>query len=126
MIEKIEGSEGIFFLVVYALAAIAGGLGGCVVWSYYTQKSKRAAAFVFAYAIIGLVFGLVAGSVMLMMKTWTLPEVILYSLATGFGGTMAVFGLNWGAGMAFRWRNFEVKFTVRKPFHDRRSQSEEE
>lgn len=120
MIEKPDVGDSLFFLITYALAAIAGGLGGCVVWSYYVRTSKRAAAFVFAYMIIGFVFGLVAASVMMLLRKWQLHEVILYSILTGFGGTMAVFGVNWGAGVAFRWRNFEVKFTIRKPNTNRR------
>lgn len=120
MISKFEAGEGMFFLIVYALAAVSGGMGGCVVWSYYTRKSERAAALILAYGIIGVIFGIVAAAMMAIFGAFKMHEVVLYSMATGFGGTLAVFGINWGAGMAFRWKHFEVKFTIRQPDQDRR------
>lgn len=123
MITRPETSDNIFLLIVYALAALSGGLGGCVVWSYYTKTHTRITAFVLAYAIMGLVFGLVAAAVMsIFVREVSIHELLLYSLFAGFGGTAAIFGVNWGAGVAFRWKHFEVKFTVRKPTQDRRKE----
>lgn len=126
MIEKLKLGEGLFFLTVYALAAISGGLGGAVVWSYYARHGKRAFAFILSYSIIGLVFGVVSAALMLLFYDWRFHEVILYSIASGFGGTTAIFGINWGAGVALRWRNFEVKFTVRRPQQERRGRQQKE
>jgi len=121
MITKPDFNDSIFFLVIYALSAISGGLGGCVVWSYYTKVQRRAVAFVLAYMIIGLVFGIVSATFMMIFHSESsVHQLILYSMLTGFGGTMAVFGVNWGAGVAFKWRNLEVKFTIRKPTQERR------
>lgn len=121
MISPPEKDVGWFLLFLYALAAITGGLGGCAVWARHVGVAKRASAFVLAYTVVGVVVSVVTISILLLMSSnFTVVHAVLYGIMAGVGGAFGVFGVNWGAGVAFRYRNFEARFTLRRPEEDRR------
>lgn len=119
-------TEGLFILIVYALAAISGGLGGCATWAWHTSRfnnQKRRVVYLMAYLIIGGVFGTTSAA-LAMIYSWvtTLDQLILYSTLCGAVGTVTIFAINWGAGLILRWRGVELRLTFRdKQRNERRT-----
>lgn len=119
MIEKPD-EPSLFIAVIYALSAITGGLGGCAVWAFSISRAKKRTVFLMAYLILGFISGLAVAAVFGIVRQWTLHQVILYSLLSGIVVTIVAFGINFGAGVTLRYKNFEAKFTLRQPNEDRR------
>jgi len=119
MIEKPD-EPSLFIAVIYALSAITGGLGGCAVWAFSVSRAKKHTVFLLAYLILGFISGLAVAAVMAIVREWSLHQVILYSLVSGIAVTLVALGINFGAGVTLRYRNFEAKFTLRHPNEDRR------
>lgn len=118
--------EGFWLLVMYALAAISGGLGGCASWAWYSSRNnrnKRRAVYLAAYIIIGAVFGMVSVSMAMIYNVWihSVQEIILYGILSGGAGTIAIFMVNLGAGVILRWRGIELRLTFRDNKQERRS-----
>lgn len=121
--------EAVFILVVYTLAAITGGLGGCASWAWYAHHTPNKRKFVYlaAYMIIGAVFGVTSASAA-MIYNWasTLDQLIFYSLVSGVAGTITIFAVNWGAGVILRWRGIELRLTFRDRKEDRRQSDDDD
>lgn len=121
-------SEGLFILVVYALAAISGGLGGCAAWAWHTSRfnQKRRFVYLVAYIIIGMVFGTTSAA-LAMIYSWvtTLDQLIFYSTMFGAVGAVTIFAINWGAGLILRWRGVELRLTFRDKDQNERRKSDD-
>lgn len=122
MIER--PSDSVFVLLIYALAAICGGMGGCASWAWYTSRhhgASRRFVYLTAYMIIGVVFG-ISSTALTMMYHWvaTIEQLIFYSMASGVVGTITIFAVNWGAGVILRWRGIELRLTFRDKKQERR------
>jgi len=65
--------------IIYAIAAISGGLGGCAIAGHHILRGEPArSSFVVAYTLIGVVFGILffATSSMMGFITITVHELI--------------------------------------------------
>ena len=125
-----QPKEALWLIILYALTAISGGLGGCASWAWTSHKfdKRRRYAFIVAYIIIGTVFGVIAmGTSVAFFSTWItdLHELILFSLLSGGAGSLLVFAINWGAGLVLRWKGIELRLTFRDHKQERRCADED-
>lgn len=111
-------------LVLFAIASISGLLGGCAASGYYlTHALKVRVAFVVAYIMLGVAFGVLtlAGlTIIAPGHVGTVPEVILYSLGGGAAGAIMLASANTTVSFIFRRLGLEVRFTFRRDKENRR------
>lgn len=114
-------------LVLYAVAAISGGLGGCAAASvYFTHAQKSRLPFVVAYFMLGVCFGIITLACMLVYD-WTLSninEIVMYAGTAGAAGATALASANFSAKAYLRRLGLEVQVTVRSPDEERRNEDE--
>lgn len=109
--------------ILYAIATIAGALGGCAAGMHYYANAKTArAAFILAYVILGGIFGVVffAGASVLNFSVASIHELVLYSLVAGSAGSVMLFSANWTVKAIFKRLGVEVEVTLRKGGEERR------
>ena len=112
--------------VLFALAAISGGLGGCAVAGHrlITGKKMRFSFFA-AYAIVGAAFGLLFAAYGFAISAETHPvEIIGPSIMAGVVGAAALGSMNWTARIVLKHLGIEVQVTMRKTDEDRRKGDE--
>lgn len=110
--------------VLYAVAAISGGLGGCAAASHYlTHTRYHRLPFIIAYILLGIVFGVVTFAVMLVYgyDPQNIHYVVLWSLVGGSAGSIALASANFTARLIFQKLGIELQVTVRKPDQERRT-----
>jgi predicted membrane-bound spermidine synthase len=114
-------------LILYAIAAIAGGLGGCAAGCYYLTHDKRPQwAFVVAYMVLGVVFGVLTFALLSAYHFEpNLHRLVLYAAAGGLGGALALASANFTVRLLFRKLGLEIQFTMRKGKRNRRSEDDE-
>jgi hypothetical protein len=117
--------ENFLILVLFAVAAISGGLGGCAsaLASAMRENKSASVAFVFAYIILGVVFGIVTLSVLTFYDhgPTSINDLILFSTAGGAAGSIGLASANWSIRAAFRKFGVDVQLTVRRMEDERRS-----
>lgn len=104
-------------LVLYAIAAVSGGLGGATVAAHHLLIGKRQArsAYFAAYAVIGATFGLLVaayGAFVLSPENYT--DVIGPSVAAGAVGALVLSGANFTVGFILRRLGIEVEVNLRR------------
>ncbi len=113
-------------LAIYAISAICGGLGGCAVGAhhYATSDGRRTIAMWLAYTTLGVVFGVVSVAVMSAYhyEPWDLHKLILWSMAGGAAGAIALASANAVVKIMFKRLGIEVQITMRKPDENRRTE----
>lgn len=127
-----ERLEGTAIIVLYALAAISGGLGGCAVTAqqFLSQggggKVQMRISWLLAYAIIGILFGLLFAAYGLTIITLKHPtDIIGPACLSGFAGAALLGGANMTARFILKRLGVEVVVTVRRENEDRRNSSED-
>lgn len=107
--------------VLFALAAISGGLGGCTIASHkiLTGNSMRV-SYLMAYSIIGAAFGVIFASYGWILSDAHPSEIIGPSLLAGMVGSAALGGMNWTARFILKHLGVEIQVTMRKPDEERR------
>lgn len=114
-------------MLLYVIAAIAGGLGGCAAAAYYTtHTSAPRLHFTIAYVLLGAVFGIVALSALAVwpvMELDSLHHVILYALLSGSAGSLALISANVTIMVILKRLGIELQITMRKSGEERRSNS---
>ena len=112
------------FGILYAIASIAGALGGCAAGAHYYATARTAKlAFVLAYMILGAIFGIIffaSVSVFSFFVLHSVHELILYSLVAGSAGSVMLFSANWTVKTIFKRLGVEVEVTLRKGNEERR------
>ncbi len=103
--------------ILYAIAAISGGLGGCMVAAHKVLRGRSVTAvLVVAYLFAGAIFGL-AGVIGLRIFAFWVPTVettILAGLMFGVIGAGALMGMNLSARFIMRRFGIEVDVQVRR------------
>jgi len=109
-------------LLLYVVAAISGGFGGCVVANYAAIRQAHAKCILFgAHIVFGVFFGvmaLAAGEVLHTGFT-TIDEVIFKCLIAGVIGSTVLASTNFGARVILRKMGWEIEVNfVRKADDD--------
>lgn len=110
-------------LVLYAIAAISGGLGGAIAGAYYaTHSNKPRVAMLAAYFILGVVFGAVTlmVSIFIHHTPADMNTLSLEALVGGLAGAITLASANFTARLIFRYLGIEIQFTARQRGEDRR------
>lgn len=120
MLEKMQEKATIFF---YCVAAVSGGLGGCCVAAQHMLRDAHPIrfAFVFAYGIIGVFFGVLFAAYGAFIVGELLTDVIAPAMLAGAAGALSLGTVNGTARFILKRLGVEVIVTVRRNKKDRRS-----
>lgn len=106
---------GLTFL--YALAAISGLAGGCMVAAHRVLNGRKMTLpFLAAYGFAGLVFGLTGTIVLVLVTGWT-PDAersILIGLVFGAAGAISLAGMHLSARFILRRFGIEVDVEIKR------------
>ena len=110
--------------LLYALAAISGGLGGCTIAGQrlLTGKPMRFSFFI-AYAVVGATFGLLFAAYGLILVDDHPSKIIAPSILAGMAGSMLLGSVNWTARIILKHLGIEIQVTMRKYEEDRRDEA---
>ena len=102
--------------ILYCLAAVSGGLGGCTVAAHQLLQGKRSmrASFFFAYLIIGVAFGIVTAACGLFAGGENYTDIVAPALIAGAAGSLILGTMNMGARVILKYLGVEVVVTVRR------------
>lgn len=109
--------------VLYVVAAISGGAGGCLVAAHHVLRGRSVSGvLLLAYGFAGFVFG--AAGVMglaILSPGWapTLERVVLAGLLFGLVGAGSLAGMNFSARFLLRRLGIEVDVQVRQVRRER-------
>lgn len=104
-------------MLLYAIAAISGGLGGCAAAGYQTLKGSRPrASFFLAYVSLGVLFGALtfAYGATFGIGINSLDTLIGPSMLAGFGGSLSLASSNISARWLLHRLGVEVEVTVKR------------
>lgn len=104
-------------LMLYALAAVSGGLGGCAIAGHHILRGRSTRlSYVLAYGIVGMVFGvlmLAYGSIF-GVEAASLDRLIGQSVLAGALGALTLASTNLSARLVLKRLGIEVIVTVRR------------
>lgn len=101
--------------IIYALAIISGGLGGCTVAAHQLIRGRSIRpSFFLAYTIIGGVFGLLAASYGHFVQGGQWHQIIGPALIAGASGAVVLSATNLSARFILKRLGIEVVVTVKK------------
>jgi len=104
-------------ILMYALAAVSGGLGGCAAASHHILRGQQPrVSYVLAYGIIGMVFGvlMLAYGSMLGATVTSLDQLIGQAVLAGAAGSIALASTNLSARWVLKRLGIEVIVTMRR------------
>lgn len=104
-------------LLMYTLAAISGGLGGCAVAGQQVLRGGRPRlSYVIAYATLGVMFGVLALAygALIGMPTQSMDAVIGNSIIAGAVGSIALASTNISARWILKKLGIEIEVTVHR------------
>lgn len=112
--------------VLFAIAAISGGLGGCTIAGHrlLTGQNMRFSFFL-AYAIIGAVFGLLFAAYGWVLADHHPSTIIGPAIIAGMSGAILLSVTNLTARFILKHLGIEVQVTMRKTDEERRHDSTE-
>ena len=103
--------------LMYALAAISGGLGGCAVAGHHILRGGTPRlSYVMAYGIIGVMFGVLVmayGSAF-GVETTSVDQVVGNGVIAGVVGTVSLASSNISARWVLKRLGVEVIVTVKR------------
>jgi hypothetical protein len=124
-----DRSFDLFSLVMYALAAISGGIGGCAIAGHHVLRGQpMRLSYILAYAIVGSTFGILMLSygALFGLAATSLDSLIGHSLLAGAAGSLVLASTNLTARMVLKRLGMEVLVTVRRADEERRTDGEKE
>lgn len=104
-------------LVMYALAAISGGLGGGAVASHGVLRGQPPrSSYVIAYVIIGMMFGvlMLAYGSLFGADTASLDKLIGHAVLAGAVGSMLLASSNLSARWVLKRLGIEIEVTIKR------------
>lgn len=104
-------------LIMYALAAISGGLGGGAVASHGVLRGQPPrSSYVVAYVIIGMMFGvlMLAYGSMFGADTASLDKLIGHAVLAGAVGSMLLASSNLSARWILKRLGIEIEVTIKR------------
>lgn len=112
--------------LLYALAAISGGLGGCAIAGQRLLAGNQMRfSFFLAYALIGATFGLLFAAYGLTITDQHPSHIIGPSILAGMFGALTLGSVNWTARVILKHLGVEIQVTMRKHDEDRRTDTNE-
>lgn len=102
-------------LLVYAIATISGGLGGCTVAAHRLLSGREMrVSFALAYALIGSVFGILTAAYGAVILDFTsAQDIIGPAVLAGSGGAIALSGANITARAVLKRLGVEIVVSVK-------------
>lgn len=101
--------------LLFALAAISGGLGGCSIASHrLITGRKMRLSFFLAYGIVGAAFGILFCAFGWVVSDSHPSQIIGPSLASGMVGALCLGSVNWTARIILKHFGVEVVVTMKK------------
>ncbi len=103
-------------LVMYALAAISGGLGGCAIAGHHVLRGRSMrVSYLLAYFIVGATFGvlMLAYGAAVTDGMYALDRLIGQSVLAGAAGSLTLASTNLSARWVLKRLGIEVVVTVR-------------
>ena len=116
----------LFGLILYVLAAVSGGIGGCGIASSQFLQSQGVislrVAYLSAYAIIGGIGGILFTAYVMAFdrSVHHLSDVIPGAIIAGMVFSLSLAGTNGVAKIILRRLGIQIELTVRKDDEDRR------
>jgi hypothetical protein len=108
--------------LLYALAAISGGLGGCTIaGSRLLTGTKMRFSYFLAYALIGATFGLLFAAYGLILVDDHPSQIIGPAIIAGMVGSAMLGSMNWTARIILKKLGVEIQVTMRKNDQERRT-----
>lgn len=104
-------------LMLYALAAVSGGLGGCAVAGHHILRGRSMrTSYALAYGIVGMVFGvlMLAYGSFFGVEAASIDRLIGQSVLAGMVGSLALASTNLSARWVLKRLGIEVIVTVRR------------
>lgn len=111
-------------LIMYALAAVSGGLGGCAIAGHHVLRGhSMRISYLLAYGIVGATFGvlLLAYGAMFGVNNTSLHSMIGNAVLAGAAGSFALASTNISARWVLKRLGIEVLVTVRRAQEERRT-----
>lgn len=111
-------------LIMYALAAVSGGLGGCAIAGHHVLRGhSMRISYLLAYGIVGATFGvlLLAYGAMFGVNNASLHSMIGNAVLAGAAGSFALASTNISARWVLKRLGIEVLVTVRRAQEERRA-----
>lgn len=112
-------------LIMYALAAVSGGLGGCAIAGHHVLRGhSMRISYLLAYGIVGATFGvlLLAYGAMFGVNNASLHSMIGNAVLAGAAGSFALASTNISARWVLKRLGIEVLVTVRRAQEERREE----
>lgn len=110
-------------MIIYAIAAVTGALGGCAAGAHvFLSRKGFRIAFVLAYAVIGAAVSVgVAGSILWQLgqpisklSDAAVHQIITSSMFGGMLGALALSLLHMASKIVLKWRGIEIEVVARK------------
>lgn len=112
-------------LIMYALAAVSGGLGGCAIAGHHVLRGhSMRISYLLAYGIVGATFGvlLLAYGAMFGVNNTSMHSMIGNAVLAGAAGSFALASTNISARWVLKRLGIEVLVTVRRAQEERREE----
>lgn len=112
-------------LIMYALAAVSGGLGGCAIAGHHVLRGhSMRISYLLAYGIVGATFGvlILAYGAMFGVNNTSMHSMIGNAVLAGAAGSFALASTNISARWILKRLGIEVLVTVRRAQEERREE----
>lgn len=107
--------------LLFALAAISGGLGGCTIAGQrLLTGQKMRFSFFAAYGIVGAAFGVLFAAYGWVVGDSHPTDIIGPALIAGMSGALTLGSMNWTARIILKHLGIEIQVTMRKSIEERR------
>lgn len=112
-------------LIMYALAAVSGGLGGCAIAGHHVLRGhSMRISYLLAYGIVGATFGvlILAYGALFGVNNTSLHSMVGNAVLAGAAGSFALASTNISARWVLKRLGIEVLVTVRRAQEERREE----
>jgi hypothetical protein len=103
--------------LMYALVAISGATGGCIVAAHQVLRGRSLTLIlIWAYALIGFAFGVAGMAALLLLTVFepSLEKLLFVGLGFGIFGAVTLAGANLSAKLIMRRLGVEIDVSVKK------------
>lgn len=131
-VSRMDKLEDLAIIILYAVAAISGGLGGCAVTAQQFLRTSGGGqvqmriSWIMAYSIIGAVFGLLfAAYGVIFVNITSYADIVGPALISGIVGASSLGLMNVSARIILKQLGVEIEVTMRRESEERRMKPED-